>query len=206
MAAMIAAESSAFKSRFLRPGQVMSDTDPKVFQQILSQYGGPAFVRRGREVQLAFDAQVEACRGKREKWLEWVRLPLGTLFALAGSAAALEEFLDNSNQLQGLKKLMDDLQPQLRLPPAASTSRGVLRRAFAEVRGAIERFNERWHTFIAELDLQEVNEIRDRYNRFYLLEEECALGSGRLARHGFQRLNPLRPEDFLNIFPLLPMP
>jgi hypothetical protein len=184
----------------------MSDTDPKILQQVLSQYGGPAFVRRGREVQLAFDAQVEACRRKREEWLEFVRLPLGTLFALAGSPAALEEFLDNPQQLHTLTKLMDELQPQLRLRPAPTTRGRVLRRAFAEVRGAIERFNQRWHAFIAELDLQHVNEIRDRYNRFYLLEKECALGSSRLARQGFQRLNPLHPEDFLRIMPLLPMP
>jgi hypothetical protein len=116
---------------------------------VLSQYGGPAFVRRGREVQLALDAQVEACRRKREEWLEFVRLPLGTLFALAGSAAALEEFLDNPQQLQTLTKLMDEI---------------------------------------------------------YLLEKECALGSSRLARQGFQRLNPLDPEDFLRIMPLLPVP
>ena len=90
----------------------MNDTDPQVFQQVLSQFGGPAFVRRGREVQLAFDAQVGACNRKREEWLEFVRLPLGTLFALAGTEAALEEFLDNPMQLQTLKMLMRDLRPQ----------------------------------------------------------------------------------------------
>jgi hypothetical protein len=183
----------------------MSDEDHKIFQQVLGQYGGFAFVRRGREVQLAFDAQVEACRIKREEWLEIVRLPLGTLFALAGSEAALEEFLDNPQQFQTLAKLIVELQPRLRLPPALTTSGRVLRRAFAELRGAIERFNQRWRAFIAGLDLQHVNQIRDRYNRLYLLEKECALGSSRLARHGFQKLNPLQPEDFLEIMPPLPV-
>jgi hypothetical protein len=184
----------------------MSEADQRIFQHVVGQYGGPAFVRRGREVQLAFDAQVEACRRQREEWLEFVRLPLGTLFALAGSADALEKVLDNWDQIETLKKLVDDLQPQLRLPPAPTASGRVLRRALAELRDAIERFNQRWQTYIAELDLQHVNEVRDRYNRFYLLEKECALGSIRLARQGFQRLNPLEPDDILRVLPLLPVP
>jgi hypothetical protein len=184
----------------------MSDADHKIFQQVLGHYGGPAFARRGRDVQLAFDSLAEFCREKREEWLKFVRLPLGTLFALAGSVAALEKLLDNPQQFQTLKNLMDDLQPQLLLPPAPTASSRALRRALAEVREAIARFNQRWKAFIAELDVRHVNDIRDRYNRFYLLEKECALGSSRLARKGFQRLSPLQPEDFLKIMPLLPVP
>jgi hypothetical protein len=185
---------------------MMSDGDHKIFGQVLSQYGGPAFVRRGREAQLAFDTLAEACRVKREEWLQFVRLALGELFALAGSRAALKELLDDPQQYQSLAMVMDDLQPHPRLPPAPRASKRVLRRALGELREAIQRFNQRWRAYIAELDLQHVNEIRDRYNRFYLLEKECALGSSRLARHGFQRLAPVEPEDFLKIMPLLPVP
>jgi hypothetical protein len=184
----------------------MGDGHQRIFNQVLGAHGGPAFVRRGRDVQLAFDAQVEACRRQREVWLEFVRLPLGKLFALAGSQAALAAFLNNAEQFGTVERHMKDLKPQLRLPPGATASHRVLGRALAELQGAIERFNQRWRVFIAELDLRHVNEARDRYNRFYLLEKECALGSGRLARQGFQRLNPLGPEDFLTVLPLLAMP
>jgi hypothetical protein len=180
----------------------MSGEDPRVFQQVLG-HGGPAFVRRGKAVELAFEAQVEVCRAKREEWLEFVRLPLGTLFALAGSEAALGRFLDNPKQLSTLQQLRSELRPQLRLPPSPTASRRVLRRALEEVRAALERFNKHWQAFIYTLDLREVNDVRSRYNRFYLLEKECALGSLRLVRHGFQRLNPLQPEDFLRVLPLL---
>jgi hypothetical protein len=183
----------------------MSDSDHKIFQQVLG-YGGLAFVRRGREVQLAFESVAEACRTKREEWLQFVRLPLGTLFALAGSAETLREFLNNPQQFQTLEKLMGELQPHLRLPPAPTASSRALGRALTEVREAIERFNQRWHAFIADLDLRHVNEMRDRYNRYYLLEKECALGSSRVARQGFQMLSPVGPEDFLKIMPLLPVP
>src|SRR5580765_4399326 len=157
----------------------MNDADHRIFNQVLGSYGGPAFVRRGRDVQLSFDAQVETCRRKREEWLEFVRLPLGTLFALAGSDAELEGALENREQFQTLVGLRDELQPRLRLPPIATTNRRVLRRALAEVQKTIGRFNQRWHEYMAQLDLQNVNEIRERYNRSYLLEKECALGSSR---------------------------
>jgi len=184
---------------------MMGDADHQIFQHVLGQYGGPAFARRGREVERAFDSLAEVCRIKREEWLKFVRLHLGALFALAGSEAALEELLDDPRQFQTLKNLMDDLQPQLRLPPAPTANRRALRRALANVRQAVERFNQRWHVFIAELDLRPINEIRDRYNRFYLLEKECALGSSRLARQGFQMLRPVQSEDLLKIMPLLPV-
>ena len=59
---------------------------------------------------------------------------------------------------------------------------------------------------MATLNLDRVNEVRERYNRYYLLEKECALGSSRVARSGFQRLDSLLPDDFLRIMPLLPVP
>ena len=184
----------------------MDDDRRRVFQQILSLNGGPAFARRGRDVQLAFDAVVETCLKQREEWLKFVRLSLGTLFALAGSAAALEAFLGDPEQFQTLEKLMRDLQPHLRVPPAATSSARHLRQALAEVRDAIERFNERWRDFIARLSLEHVNEVRELYNRYYLLEKECALGSSRVARSGFQKLHPLQADEFLKIIPLLPVP
>lgn len=182
----------------------MNDERSGVFQQILSQNGGPAFVRRGRDVQLAVEAEMEACLKKREEWLRFVRLSLGTLYALAGSPAALEQFLGNPEQFQTLEMLRQDLQPSLRVPPSPTTNVRHLRQAFAELRDAIEHFNQRWRKFMDSLDLRNVNEMRESYNRYYLLEKECALGSSRVARSGFQKLNPLQPADFLRIVPLLP--
>ena len=188
----------------MRQSDMMSDSD-RIFQQVLGHYGDPSFVRRGRQVQQAFEEVVESCRTRREERLAFVRLPLGTLFALAGTVGALQEILDNSQQLATLTMLLDNLQPRLRLPPAPTGNRRVLRRAFVEVREAVERFNLRWQTYVTELDLRHVNEVRDNYNRFYLLEKECAVGSARVARQGFQRLSPLTPDDLLGILPLLPV-
>ena len=71
--------------------------------------------------------------------------------------------------------------------------------------GGLERFNRRWQEYLGRVDLSLVNALRDGYNRFYVLEKECAVGSIRLARQGFQPLLPLCPEDLLGLFPLLPV-
>ena len=184
----------------------MVNEERKVFQQFVGQYGGPAFARRARDVQAAYDSLVEACRRQREEWLTFVRLRLGTLLAMAGSCKQLLPILGNSERVTILEKLAEELQPKLRLPVAITSSKRVLIRALNELQESLERFNDRWQTFIQGLDLRKINELREGYNRFYLLEKECALGSARVARQGFQKLNPLRAEELLKIMPVLVVP
>ena len=84
--------------------------------------------------------------------------------------------------------------------------RKALRQALTELTESIERFNGRWREFLTQVDLTAVNEARDGYNRYYLLEKECALRSPNLARQGFRRLAPLTPADVAELLPLLPVP
>ena len=71
---------------------------------------------------------------------------------------------------------------------------------------SIDRFNKRWLNYVHTLDLTRINELRDGYNRYYLLEKECAMRSARLARQHFRRLEPMTREAVLDRFPLLPVP
>lgn len=59
------------------------EDERRLFNQIVSQHGEPAFARRARQVQDAFDHLLARCRQKRDKQLEMVRLRLGVLAALA---------------------------------------------------------------------------------------------------------------------------
>ena len=56
------------------------------------------------------------------------------------------------------------------------------------------------------MDLSAVNELRKGYNRYYVLEKECAVRSARIARQGFAPLPPLTTGDLVAQFPLLPVP
>ncbi len=68
------------------------------------------------------------------------------------------------------------------------------------------RFNRRWQRFLEQLHIEPINAIIDQYNRYYVIEKECVMGSARLAARHFQ------PEPLLTIstlvvhHPLLPVP
>ena len=77
------------------------------------------------------------------------------------------------------------------------------RRALMRLQTSIERFNRHWLAYVEGLDLSEVNRLRDGYNRYYLLEKECALGPARLLPQLFRKLAPLTPADVLAELPVL---
>ncbi|MBV8607897.1 MAG: hypothetical protein JO034_10615, partial [Singulisphaera sp.] len=46
----------------------------------------------------------------------------------------------------------------------------------------------------------------DQYNRYYMLEKECCLGSARLAARHFVAREQLTHEGLLDQYPTLPVP
>jgi hypothetical protein len=87
-----------------------------------------------------------------------------------------------------------------------TTSGRALRAALRELIDSLERFNRRWRGYVTALDLTAVNRERDGYNRYFVLEKECAVRSAKIARHGFAPLPPLTHADLLAEFPELPVP
>jgi hypothetical protein len=174
--------------------------------RFLAHYGAPAYVRRARQVEEALDALVGHCRRQRDEWLDLVRIRLGQLHGLAGDWAALRPLVADEGQIQRLSDLHAELKPRLRLPVASTSSARALRRALRELRESIDRFNHRWHDFLRKVDLSAVNEARDGYNRYYVLEKECAVRSPRLARIGFRRLEPMTLDELTALVPPLPVP
>lgn len=180
--------------------------DDRVLKQFLATYDAPAFVRRARRVQEVFDSLIRRCRQQREEWLPPVRTRLGVLRALAGEWSQLRPWLAGDDPLATLRQLEDLLAPQpcLSVKPTASPRR--LRAALGELTDALEAFNRRWQTYLQGLDLTPVNAARDGYNRYYLLEKECAVRSPRIARQGFCRLEPLTRDQLAELLPPLPVP
>lgn len=182
------------------------DDPGEFFKRVVSAYDAPAYVRRARRVHEAGEAVLEHCRRRRDEWLGLARTRLGTLFALAGTWEALRPLVADDEQIGALAGLHQDLRPRLRVPVEPTTSARALRRALAELCESLERFNRRWREFLAAIDLGEVNRERDGYNRYYVLEKECAVRSARLARHGFTPLPPLTTDDLARALPELPVP
>ncbi len=191
----------------MNPGVLPSrDEGDRFFDEIVSHYDLPAYARRGRQVQGALDDLVERCRMQRVKWLEMPRLRLGQLVALAGDLDRLLPLLADARQLDVVRELHTELQPQLRMVVAPTISERQLRATLRDLCDSLERFNRRWLDHLAKVDLTLVNELREDYNRYYLLEKECALRSPVLARVGFRRLESLTLDELTALVPVLPVP
>src|SRR5262245_9553726 len=134
----IGRQRRAFVDEVLIPGVENSKDAFKLFQAL---YDAPAYVRRARDTEAAYDRLLERCRRQRNEWLMMVRLRLGTLQALAGEWVAVLPCLADEDQLRQLELMHAELAPKLRTPIAPARSPRRLRGAVVELRESIERFN-----------------------------------------------------------------
>lgn len=179
------------------------DDAANLVKQFLANYDAPAYARRARQVEDAYEQLVDRCRSRRAEAIQSVRLRLGVLKALAGEWHALLEFLQ-CEQVCRLQGLHNELGPELKVPVERTAVPRVLRLALRELSESIDHFNRRWREFLESLDLGPINALRDGYNRYYLLEKECAMRSARLARQGFRRLEPVTVGHLVELFPAIP--
>jgi hypothetical protein len=178
----------------------------EAFNEALARYDGPAYMRRARRVQASHDELLDRCRRQRDEWLAVVRLRLGTLHALAGSWEALTPHLPDEGEVRLLEGLCAALEPRLRVRVDPTTSGRALRQALRRLGESAGRFNRRWLGFVRGLDLTALNAERAAYNRYYLLEKECAVRSPYIARQGYRPLDLLTPDDVLAALPPLTVP
>ena len=81
-----------------------------------------------------------------------------------------------------------------------------LRAIARDLIASVERFNRRWTEHLDGLDLISINRQVDDYNRYYLLEKECSLGSARLAARHFVPKARVTLDDLRAELPPLPVP
>ncbi len=182
------------------------DEGQHFFNEVVAQFDGPAYLRRARRVQGAYLALLDEGRRQRGEWLAMCRIRLGTLRALAGDWPALAPHLAGEGELRKLDELWLLLEPRLRVPVEPTLSARTLREALRELSDSLQRFNRRWIEHVHRLDLTTVNALRADYNRYYLLEKECAVRSPLIARQGYQPLEPLTAAAVLAVLPPLPVP
>jgi hypothetical protein len=157
-------------------------------------------------VQESFDQLLFRCGHQREEWLKMPRLQLGLLEARAAEWDRLLPWLQDEEQVAVLRQLKQILEPKLRVRIERTSSAWVLRRALRDLADCLRRFNHRWLAYLQGLDLSALNAEREDYNRYYLLEKECAMRSPRLARQGFQKLGPVTWSMLAEQLGALPVP
>lgn len=89
---------------------------------------------------------------------------------------------------------------------ARPASRRALRAIARDLVASVDRFNRRWADYVDGIDLAPINRQVDHYNRYYLLEKECSLGSARLAARHFAPRGQVTLNDLRAELPLLPVP
>ncbi len=181
------------------------DADARLVQYLMAQHGTPAFARRALRIQEAIDQLHERCRKQREQWLGEGRTLLEDLASLLPGWEALAPVLTSFQHVELFPFLQAALGARASFRDVSFSARRV-RSRLARFVGWTQHFNVRWHAFLLTQDLAALNELREGYNRWYVIEKECALRSARLARHGFEPMPPYSIQDLLTAFPLLPVP
>jgi hypothetical protein len=174
------------------------EDDGQLFRRVFARYSVPAYVRRAKAVEDAFEQLLNDCTNQRQECLKDVRSRLVAVVRLSDWNALLP-YLADEKQLLSLQDLCRSLDVTISMPANANAMPSC-RRSLEALRITIVRFNRRWQSYLCALDL------RDGYNRYYLLEKECAMRSARLARQGFRRLAPITTDELFALFPLLPVP
>jgi hypothetical protein len=182
------------------PLMIKGDVEAEI-KEMLGLFDTPAFARRGLEVDETLRRMHDRCRRARADRLDMVRLRLRQWAgAVTGSEAWSGVFVAPITLLWPLSEAE---------PPRWSSSPGSIPRRLGIARdlvAAVIRFNRRWSQFLDRLNLDPVNHVIDQYNRYYVLEKECVMGSSRLAARFFVPVPMLTREDLLRHHPLLPVP
>ncbi len=181
-----------------------TDDEQQVFQQIAGSFDEPAFLRRARATENAWVSLLERARKQQVEWLKIPRLRLGRLAMLAPNFQACEPIITADTAAE-LRSLHSGWNPQLKRAVARATKQSQIQTAIDQLIAAFERFNTRWSGYVAELNYDYVNNMRQQYNRWYVIEKECALQSFRTATTGFKPLPMVTVDDVTALLPLLPV-
>jgi hypothetical protein len=187
--------------------RVDPDDSTYEFLKQMSQFDEPAFIRRARRVAESWNQLLAQCRTARERLLTMSRLRLGQLGALVEhdwSAAAAQ--LRRASDAERLAEWSREWNPRLRCAVVPSKSPRKIRAAIDELACSVVRFNQRWQSYLDELDLRTINLQRQDYNNYYVLEKACAFRSERIAQAGFEPLPPVTVLQLRELFPPLPPP
>jgi hypothetical protein len=170
-------------------------------KELLGLFDAPAFIRRGQDLEYALTRLHARCRRDHGAMLDMVRLRLRQW---AGVATGPDDLAGTfAAPIAALWPLCDAK------PPTWAESPGPPRRRRSVARdlvASVVRFNHRWGAVLDRLNLDPVNRMIDHYNRYYVLEKECIVGSTRLALRHFTPRTLLTRAALAEAYPELPVP
>jgi hypothetical protein len=170
-------------------------------KEMMGLFDAPAFARRGLELDEMLRRVDARCRQARLERLDMVHVRLRQWTRVAAGPEDWSSVFTAS--IEPLWSLSEAEPPRWAVSPATRHRRLAVAR---DLIVAVERFNRRWTEFVESINLGPANGVIDHYNRYYVLEKECVMGSSRLAARFFTPIQPLTAERLLKDHLLLPVP
>jgi len=183
--------------------QPPTDASRREFFDLSLQFDDPAFLRRARGVEQDWEDLVRSLERKQMELLEIAILRLGILAALIGNDWRCLKVITDTDAVKRLAKWHEHWAPQLGSAVTATRSRPRWRRAVRELNVSLDRFNRHWAPYIESLDLSRLNQAREDYNRYYIIEKSAAFQSEAIGRLDFSPLPPITHVALLQQYPLL---
>lgn len=181
------------------PATLGGDIETEI-KEMMGLFDTPSFARRGLELEDMLRRLRLRCDRARAERLDMVWMRLRQWTRVATGPVDPEVF---ASSIEPLWTLTAAEPPSWSLSPATRSRRLAVAR---DLVAALERFNRRWTDFVDSVNLQPANLVIDQYNRYYVMEKECVMGSGRLAARFFTPVPPLTSGQLLLDHPLLPVP
>lgn len=179
--------------------------EDELTRMLLGRFDAPAYVRRGLRLEATLQRCYERLESRRRELLAGVALSLRLLGQTITGPDDLSSYVSSPGELETIRKLFADFGSEVKWAQARARPSMIMGR-LRDLKDSIRRFNRLWLRELRSADLKEVNREIEDYNRYYLLEKECALRSPGLAARGFKRVPPLTHDALLERFPLLPVP
>ena len=170
-------------------------------KELIGLFDLPAFARRGQDLEITVRRLHERCRSAREELLDMVRLRLRQWSHAATGPQDWSEVFSQS--IEPLWVLSHAEDPQWADSPASIRRRLTIGH---DLIASVVRFNHRFTQFLGRLNLEPANLVIDQYNRYYVFEKECVMGSARLAAQHFSPVPKITIETLLHDHPTLPVP
>ena len=175
--------------------------DEAGIRELLGIFDVPAFARRGFDLENNLQRLHDRLDEQRSGLLDMVRIRLKQW---ASVATGPEDWRDIFNGPIEPLYMLSEANPPCWGPRSASARNRLT--VGRDLASSISRFNRRWLQSLDLLKLDTINRQIEQYNRYYVLEKECVMGSARLASRHFQPQVSLSQERLLADHPALPMP
>ena len=167
----------------------------------------PAFLRRARTVDDAWQQLLATCRSQRDEMLKGPQLHLSILAEhVRNDWSQVADYLADAEQFRYFESLYVGWRPHLNFKRGRTIWRRNCRRLVAAFIESADRFDRAWKKSLQQLDLTAMNCLRREFNEYYPVEKACAFDCEQVDRLGFNELSPVTFEMLLEMFPPLEAP